>query len=232
MKINERAFRRILREEATRELVGGNNHGANLRFTPSEVSALRAWSSRSSRLSEGGAEIAVAAMESRLGRRIMISLLKAVKFLTGIDILILRHIQAPMWQKARDLVNHKMGINIPISGEEVFDAVKWVLPGNYSGMVIDEAIEILSDMSDEEYQDVVKKKKKAEPKAADEEEEEEEEEEGSEEEEEEEDEEEPEPEPANRKNPPADNKRPMLPEPVDERRIRALVRKELSHPRR
>lgn len=230
MKINERTFRRILREEASHEFSGKHVHSKNLGLTLSEISALRAWSSRSSRLSEGGAEIAVAAMESRLGRRIMISLLKAVKFLTGIDVLILRHIQAPMWQKARDLVNDKMGINIPISGEEVFDALKWVLPGNYSGMVIDEAIEILSDMSDEEYQDVVKKKKKkkAEPEDADEEEAEEEE--GS--DEEEEDEEEPEPEPVNRKNPPADNKRPMLPEPVDERRIRALVRKELSRPRR
>ena len=40
MKINERTFRRILREEALRELTGNNNRSVNLGLTLSEVSAL------------------------------------------------------------------------------------------------------------------------------------------------------------------------------------------------
>lgn len=165
MKINERTFRRILREEALRELTGNNNRSVNLGLTLSEVSALRAWSSRSSRLNEdapGFAErAAVAAMESRLGRKIMIGLLKAIKFITGADMLIVRNIAVPMWKKAIDFVNDKFGINVPISAEGIANFMKWFTPGHYAGMIIDEFIALLSDISDEEYQEMVKKNKKA-----------------------------------------------------------------------
>jgi len=217
MKITESRLRRIIREEARREF-SGTRRNENFGLALSEVSALKAWGARSSHLNEEYTEIAVAAMESKYGRRILISLLKAVKFLSGTDVLLLRHVHAPLWQKARDLINDKFGVNIPISGDDIFNVVKWIAPGHYVGIAVDEVIGLLSDMSDEDYQNVVKKKNKPEitDKESDEDVA------GGEEESE----------PESRKNPPADNKRPMLPEPVDERRIRALVRKEMGRPRR
>ena len=166
MKINERTFRRILREEALRELTGNNNRSVNLGLTLSEVSALRAWSSRSSRLNEdapGLAErAAVAAMESRLGRKIMIGLLKALKFIPGFGFGVkVLNVSAPIWQKAINFANDKFGVKLPISGEGIASVVKWLMPDHYAGMIIDELIALLSDMSDEEYQEMVKKNKKA-----------------------------------------------------------------------
>jgi hypothetical protein len=157
MKINESTFRRILREEAAREFAGRSTHSVNIGLTLSEVSALRAWRSRSSHLNEVYTEIAMAAMQSKYGRRILISLLKAVKFLAGPDILLLRNVHGPLWQKARDLVNDKFGVDIPISGEDVISVLKWIAPGHYTGMIIDEIIDILSDMSDEEFNQEVNK---------------------------------------------------------------------------
>ena len=164
MKINERTFRRILREEALRELTGNNNRSVNLGLTLSEVSALRAWSSRSSRLNEdapGLAErAAVAAMESRLGRKIMIGLLKALKFIPGFGFGVkVLNVSAPIWQKAINFANDKFGVKLPISGEGIASVVKWLMPDHYAGMIIDELIALLSDMSDEEYQEMVKKSK-------------------------------------------------------------------------
>ena len=219
MRINEKTFRRILREEASRELSGGTPL-REFKLTVSEVRALRSLGTRASRLNEiDGVEVAIAVAESKYGRRIMISILKAFKFITNLDILALRHIHSPLWQKTRDFIERKFDVNIKFSGDEFFNTLKLIAPSHYAGIVIDELIKLLSDMSDQDYQDVVKKKKKAEPEDAD----------GEEAEEEGEKEE---PEPVDRKNPPADNKRPVLPKPVDERRIRALVRKELYRPRR
>jgi len=161
MKINERTFLRILREEATHELVGNNNRSVNLGLTLSEVSALRAWSSRSSRLNEGAAEkVAAAAMESRLGRRIMVSLLKALKFLPGFGFGVkVLNVSVPVWKKAIDFVNDKFGVKLPISAEGIASVLKWMMSDHYAGMIIDELIAILSDMSDQEYQEMVKKSK-------------------------------------------------------------------------
>jgi len=252
MKINERTFLRILREEASHELVGNNNRSVNLGLTLSEVSALRAWSSRSSRLNEGAAEkVAAAAMESRLGRRIMVSLLKALKFLPGFGFGVkVLNVSVPVWKKAIDFVNDKFGVKLPISAEGIASVLKWMMSDHYAGMIIDELIAILSDMSDQEYQEMVKKKKKAKPKAADEEKEKEkeEEEEGSEKEEEEEGSEKEEEEEGSEKeeedkertalpasktvrNPSHDSNR-GLPNTMNERQIRALVRKELVRSRR
>jgi hypothetical protein len=157
MKINESTFRRILREEATREFAGRSTRNVNIGLTLSEVTALRAWYTRSSHLNEVYTEIAVAAMQSKYGRRILISLLKAAKFLAGPDVLLLRNVHGPLWQKARDLVNDQFGVDIPISGEDVINVLKWFAPGHYTGMIIDEIIDILSDMSDEEFNQEVNK---------------------------------------------------------------------------
>lgn len=89
----------------------------------------------------------------------MVSLLKAIKFVTSADVMILNNIGVPVWKKAIDFVNDKFGVKLPISAEGIASVVKWMMPGNYSGMIIDELIAILSDMSDQEYQEMVKKSK-------------------------------------------------------------------------
>ena len=157
MRINEKTFRRILREEASREL-SGRTPPREFKLTVSEVRALRSLDTRASRLNEVDAtEVAVAAAESKYGRRIMVSILKAIKFISGLDVLMIRHMHSPLWQKARDFIERKFDVNIPFTGDEFFDTVKWVAPGHYAGIVIDEVVDILNDMSDEEFSDQVKK---------------------------------------------------------------------------
>ena len=158
MKIDERTFRRILREEASRELSGVTTAPREFKLTLSEIRALRSLGTRASRLNEADAtEIAFAAAESKYGRKIMVSILKAIKFISGLDVLMLKHIHSPLWQKARDFIERKFDVNIPFTGDEFFDIAKWFAPGHYVGIVIDELVGILSDMSDEEFSDQVKK---------------------------------------------------------------------------
>ena len=161
MKINESTFRRILREEASRELSGRAAPSREFNLTVSEVRALRSLRTNASRLNEVGAtEIAIAAAESKYGRRIMVSILKAIKFISGLDVLMIKHIHSPLWQKTRDFIERKFDINIPFTGDEFFNIAKWVTAGHYSGIIIDEVIGILDDMSDEEFVDQVKKHSK------------------------------------------------------------------------
>ena len=161
MKISESSFRRILREEASREFSRAVKPQREFRLTVSEVRALKSLGNPILRLNEVSAtDVAIAAAQSKQGRRIVISLLKAVKFITGLDVLLLRHLHSPMWQKVRDFIEDKVGINIPFSGDEFFNVLKWIAPGHYAGIVVDEAIDILDDMSDEEFSDEVKKNSK------------------------------------------------------------------------
>jgi len=158
MRIDERTFRRILREEASRGLSGRTTPPREFKLTLSEVRALRSLGTRASRLNEvDAAEIAVAAAESKYGRKIMVSILKAIKFISGLDVLMLKHIHSPLWQKARDFIERKFDVNIPFTGDEFFDIAKYFAPGHYVGIVIDELVGILNDMSDEEFSDQVKK---------------------------------------------------------------------------
>jgi len=158
MPISERRFRQILREEAFRELSGRTSQPREFKLTLSEVRALRSLSTHASRLNEVDAtEIAIAAVESKYGRRIIISILKAIKFISGLDVLLIKHMHSPLWQRTRDFIESKFDVNIPFSGDDFFNTLKWITPGHYAGIVIDEAMGILDDMSDEEFVDQVKK---------------------------------------------------------------------------
>lgn len=195
--INRSAVRAIINEELDAALLRSSK--LNETLTQDEIRLLRNVSLTAQRLDEqiDWFSLGATALSSVAGRRILIALLKVVRNILGTKEVVLRKIHDSVWDKAIDRLTG-IGIELPFSGETVFSFIRYTMPETYANMAIDELINVLGDMSDSEYQEIVKNKSKDE----DESDEDSAEEEGDEEEEE--------------------------PRVAAEGRIRALVRRELA----
>jgi hypothetical protein len=165
MRISESKLRRIIREEATRELDNFNVMNENLGLTKFEARSLSQFAFALSRINESknledhAVDFLIRFLTSGRGKKIIVSLLKVVKNIAEYNLVDLttRHIGVPMWDKAIKTLNEKMGISLPFTAQDMYDVIKYMLPGYLLGLGINELILYLEEMSEDEWTDTVNK---------------------------------------------------------------------------
>lgn len=133
-------------------------------LTREEIRSLRILESRTRTINEGIdwmvlKDLAIIALKTRVGRRILISLFKTARFLFDLASMPITKISIPMWRKIFEFIESK-GVKLPFDPEEVFDFVKYYMPSNLASMGITALIELLDGMTDAEYLEMIGEKEK------------------------------------------------------------------------
>jgi len=155
MTISNTRFRQILREEAANSsTVRAKN---SFKFSKSEVLALQ--EIRHMSINENDSEFATqvvrVVLKSSVGRKILIEILEAVKFITGLEGIYLSKIGVPVINKAIAFVEKHSSVNMPFSGEDLLEFFQNFMPSYWITLGIGKLIELLEDTSDQEFKRVI-----------------------------------------------------------------------------
>jgi len=131
-------------------------------FTRQEIQRLR----ESSRVAEKYQKImqenlAAATAEAALmfiqifGKDGVIAILKALRFFTDLPGMAIKKTQPYLIDKAISLVRKYLGIDVPFTGEQFIDFAMNFFPNEWVIMAIDGLIDLLKNMSNEEYKKVI-----------------------------------------------------------------------------
>jgi hypothetical protein len=156
MTISNTRFRQILREEAANSFTKQNIN--SFKFSKSEISALQ--EIRYMSINEQFDPITALnalmfLLKSSVGRKILIKILEAVKFFTGISGMIVNKIHVPILNKAIAFAEKHAGVNIPFSGEDLGKFFLNFMPDHWATLGIGKLIELLEDTSDQEFKSVI-----------------------------------------------------------------------------
>lgn len=152
--INDRKIRALVIEELDRAHLRRADLSDILEHD--EIRSLRILESTLFNMNEGGGsesvnglakEVGIAVLESSMGKKIVVSLLKAVRKITGTPDMLIRKISVPIFDKAIKLV----GINLPFSGDDIATFLGYFVGLGAPNLVLDELIEMVDNMSDEQY---------------------------------------------------------------------------------
>jgi hypothetical protein len=156
MTISNTRFRQILREEAANSFTKQSIN--SFKFSKSEISALQ--EIRYMSINEQFDPITalnalMLLLKTSVGRKILIAILKGVKFFTGISGMIVNKIHVPILNKAIAFAEKHAGVNIPFSGEDLGKFFLNFMPDHWATLGIDELIKLLEDTSDQEFKSVI-----------------------------------------------------------------------------
>lgn len=158
--MNRIIVRRMINEEIDR------NVRLDMILSREDIRALKIVEARARSLNESGwgivKTLGLMALKSTAGRRLLIALLKALRFVVDIGHMPIEKVGVPMWNAVIKFLKSK-GINIPFNADDIWDFAKYVCPSYLASMAVSEAIEFLNDINDSEYLEMIGEKKK-EPK--------------------------------------------------------------------
>lgn len=158
--MNTIIVRNLINEEINR------NVRLEMVLSRDEIRALRFVEARAQSLNESNWDIVkflgTMALKSKVGRRLLIALLKALRFVVDISHMPFTKIGIPMWNRAIKFLNSK-GLNIPFTAEDIWEFSKYLVPSYLGSMLVSEVIEFLQGINDSEYLEMIGEKKK-EPK--------------------------------------------------------------------
>ena len=155
MTISNTRFRQILREEAANSFTTRAKN--SFKFSKSEILALQ--EIRHMSINENDSAFAIqvvkAVLKSSVGRKILIEILKAVKFITGLEGIYISKAGVPVVNKAIAFVEKHSSVNIHFSGEDLLEFFQNFMPNYWITLGIGKLIEILEDTSDQEFKRVI-----------------------------------------------------------------------------
>jgi len=161
MTISNTRFRQILREEAANSFTKQSIN--SFKFSKSEISALQ--EIRYMRINEQVISLVQAGrlalqalmflLKTKVGRKILIAILKGVKHITGLEGMVVRKIGVPVINKAIAFAEKHSGVNIPFSGEDLLEFFQHFMPNYWATLGIGKLIELLEDTSDQEFKSVM-----------------------------------------------------------------------------
>jgi len=155
MTISNTRFSQILREEAANSSTARAKN--SFKFSKSEVLALQ--EIRHMSINENDSEFATqvvrVVLKSSVGRKILIEILEAVKFITGLEGIYLSKIGVPVINKAIAFVEKHSSVNMPFSGEDLLEFFQNFMPSYWITLGIGKLIELLEDTSDQEFKRVI-----------------------------------------------------------------------------
>jgi len=175
--LNENRIRQIIKEEAVkssekkklvealtiRDSSGRVYLGSGVFLSPREVKSFYYLNERAQRLNESWDKVllwfAMNVLPTEMGLKIVIALLKIISKIFSFPGKVAK-VGWDLWGKAIERVEEKLGIKIPIDGEQMWEIVRYFVPGEILHLVADEAIEVLEEMGPDEWKDLTKKKAK------------------------------------------------------------------------
>ena len=89
------------------------------------------------------------------GKDGVIAILKALRFFTDLPGMAIKKTQPYLIDKAISLVRKYLGIDVPFTGEQFIDFAMNFFPNEWVIMAIDGLIDLLKNMSNEEYKKVI-----------------------------------------------------------------------------
>lgn len=146
-----------------RDSSGGAYIGHGVVLSSRDVRSFERLDERAKRLDESWGKVltwfAVTVLPTEMGLRIVISLLKVISKIFSFPGKVAK-VGWDLWDKAIGHVEEKLGVKIPIDGEQMWEIIRYFVPSEILHMVADEAIEVLEEMGPDEWKDLTKQKAK------------------------------------------------------------------------